>query len=135
MSETIGPPNIIRNVIAQIPEELRREIANTLSEGRAEAGSGQADKLAQTAPEDRTWKEGLVAVGWGITDLFDGLLTEDLEPNAEGREADREGDRKFVMPQQKTLMKNGEIPPAHYKLKLFREGTMMAVRWWGARHG
>lgn len=135
MPATAAPPNMIRTAISHIPEDMRRLAADTMSDRRADVGPDQADKLENTAPEDRTWVDGLVALGWGATDFLDGLLTEDLPPSAEGREKDRRGDRDFVMPQQEVLSANGEVPEIHHRLKVGRESAMKGLRYWGAQNG
>lgn len=106
-----------------------------MSDMRADIGEDLAERLAHTPPDERTWGEGLESALRSSTDYWDGLFTEDLPPSEEGREKDRRGDRDYVMPQQRQLAQNGEVPGIHYKLKVGREGAMKAVRWWGEQNG
>lgn len=135
MSEVTGAPAIVQAAIDLMPEGLPRAIVDGLSEYRIKKGPEMAERLRQVPPEERTWLMGFDAGLKGSTDFFDGIFAELIGPTDEGRELDRKGDRTYVMSQQAVLAENGEIPPVHYQLKRFREGTMKAVRWWGAWHG
>lgn len=135
MPETQSPREMLRMAASYIPADIRRTVADAMSDLRADVGEDMAELLAARSPEERTWAEGLMSFALSSTDYWDGLLTEDLPPSDDGRERDRRGDRKYVMPQQKQLSRNGEVPGMHYKLKVLREGGMKAVRWWGERNG
>lgn len=130
-----GASNAIQTVIDHLPEDLPRLIVDGLPRLRIWAGPRLADKLDRTLPEDRTWVDGVVAGALGATDKLDGLGAGLIGPTEYGRELDRRGDRDFVMPQQRVLTRNGEVPAIHYGLKVFREQAMQGVRWWGARNG
>jgi phosphatidylglycerophosphate synthase len=130
-----GRPNAIQTVIDNLPEDLPRFIVDGLPRLRIWAGPKLADKLYQKSPEERTWTDGVMAGALGVTDKLDGIGAGIIGPTEYGRELDREGDRSFVMPQQRALSHNGEIPAAHYGLKVARERAMQGLRWWGARNG
>ncbi|HEX5744201.1 MAG TPA: hypothetical protein VFX84_02005, partial [Candidatus Saccharimonadales bacterium] len=118
-----------------IPEDVRRTLADTMSDFRADIGEDMAALLEHRSPEERTWLQGIASAAISSTDYWDGVLTEDLPPSEDGREKDRRGDRNYVMPQQEQMSRNGEVSPAHYRLKVLREGGMKCVRWWGERKG
>lgn len=135
MSETATPPDIAQTVIDLMPEGLPRRIVDGMSEYRIKEGPRLAEHLDEVPPEERTWLMAFKTAAKGSTDFWDGLFSDWIGPTETGRDLDREGDRKFVMSQQKVLAKNGEVPAIHYQLKVFREGTMKGLRWWGERNG
>ncbi len=129
-----APAELLENIVDRIPEDTARVIVDGLPKLRIAAGPLLADRLAGTAPEDRTWAEGLVTGLIAGTDKVDGAWARRIGVTDHGRDLDREGDRSFVMPQQRVLAANGEVPPVHFTLKRAREGGMQVLRWWGARN-
>lgn len=135
--ETSGLQDAVQAVIDFLPEGVPRKVVNALSEYRIEEGPKLAEELRQVPPEERTWWMGIKALGKGSTDFWDGILGRRVGPTESGDEVelDRRADRSFVMPQQEVLAQNGEVPPIHYQLKRFREGSMKVLRRWGALTG
>lgn len=135
MPSPIKTPDIILDVIDQLPEDLPRQIVDGLPKLRILAGPRLAEHLSSTPTADRTWAGGFTAGMIGATDFIDGIWARRIGTTDYGRELDREGDRSFVMPQQKALKNSGEVPAAHYGLKVAREYAMQGLRAWGEHNG
>lgn len=148
MPETPQPaavenPGIVERAVRAMPDDLPWRVIDGMTDFRSKAGMPMALKLAVTPPEERTWLEGAVSTVISFTDFGDGKGARFLKrlgiprpgSHEEGRDGDRDADRKYAFPHYFVLAANGEIPPEYLFLKAGRELSMEGMRSWGAKHG
>lgn len=126
LEAAIGP------IIDYVPEVMARPLVDGMGYARIGSGPHLGKSLDHSIPEERTWPDMIAPALLSITDRLDGIWGRRIGATDGGREIDRRGDRGFVMPQQKALAENGEIPPVHYTIKVWRERAMAGLRLWGA---
>ncbi len=133
MLETAPPPpieepGIARQALSYAVAGAKRVSADAMTDWRRRSGPGQAEKLRDIPPEERTVKQGANAAVKAITDFFDGFLTKDLHSILANVKDDQDADRAFVFPQMEQLVENGEMSQTFYDVQVARERTMKGVR-------
>lgn len=129
LEAAIGP------IFDYVPEVMARPLVDSMGYARIGNGPDLGKKLEHTVPEERTWPDMIKPASLSVSDGLDGIGSRRIGATKKGGDLDREGDRDFVMPQQKALAENGEIPPVHYKIKVWRERAMAGLRLWGSANG
>lgn len=107
---------------------LVRITANTLPVIRTAFAPVIANKLKNTAPEDRTWRLAASVGALAATDMIDGWLSRKAGPTKLGGWLDQLADKVLTGYSLKTLGENREIAKSHFYLKMARDTGVTAMR-------